>query len=91
MSSMNHWQSNTFPLNHIIETVLVLHLALSEGENQLLVVLRKDEALECTVVPLDLLYGANRKSDLNVVSCGNVSIVEEGIVYAISCSLKNIL
>lgn len=68
MSNRNHQQSNTFTLDHIIEAVLVLHLALGECENQLFMILRENEALECTIVPLDVFYGTNQKGDLNVVS-----------------------
>lgn len=67
-SNRNHWQRNTFALNHIIKAFLILHLALGECKDQLFVILRKDKALKCTVVPLDVLYGTNEKSDWNVVS-----------------------
>lgn len=91
MGNRNHWHSNTFTLNHIIEAVLVLHLALGECENQLFVILGKDEIPECPVVPLDVLYGTNRKSDWNAVSWVDGSRVQERITYAISCFSKNIL
>lgn len=67
-SNRNHWQSNTFTLDHIIEAVLVLHLTLGECENQLFMILRENEALECTIVPLDVFDRTNRKGDLIVVS-----------------------
>ena len=46
----------------------VLHLALGECENQFFVVLRKDEALEGSVIPPDVRYRTNRKRDLDMVS-----------------------
>ena len=62
-SREQHYHPFPFALDYIIKSLLVRHLALGKGKNELFIVLRKDEALEGALIVLDVFHGVNRKGE----------------------------